>query len=165
MIESGFIQPIKATFGLIKSVYESTDSFSSDFGEDFPSPAALEGRLSEIEKLPGNLFLVSRENDELSGFLFVLPRRAGKLRHTADLNMGVLDKARRRGEGGRLLSAALSQLRLERIIEIVYLMVRADNHPALQLYRTRGFEEIARLARDTKIGEHYFDGILMRMWI
>ena len=41
-------------------------------------------------------------------------------------------------------------------------MVRADNFPAIKLYQQKGFETLAALEKDTKIGSQYFDGILMR---
>ena len=41
-------------------------------------------------------------------------------------------------------------------------MVRADNVSAVRLYERNGFDSLASLAGDTKIGEQYFDGILMR---
>lgn len=165
MIENGFTLAAKTVFDLIKSVYVSTDAFAADFEQEYPSLAALRARLDEIRTRPGCVFLVAREEDELLGYLFIVPRLARKLRHTADLNMGVRDVARGRGVGGKLLSVALAQIRSERIIDIVYLMVRADNHPAIRLYKAQGFEELATLTRDTKIGAHYYDGILMRMWI
>ena len=127
--------------------------------------AGLSGHLDEIQKRPGSLFLVARDENELLGYLFIVPRLAAKLRHTADLHMGVREEEQGRGVGRKLLSVALSRLQNERIIEIVYLMVRADNRPAIRLYKMQGFEELATLARDTKIGAHYYDGILMRMRI
>ena len=40
-------------------------------------------------------------------------------------------------------------------------MVRADNFAAVKLYQQKGFETLATLEKDTKIGNQYFDGILM----
>ena len=165
MIENGFELAAEAARDLIKSVYDSTDAFAADFEQEYPSLTALSARLDEIRTRPGSLFLVARDGDELLGYLFIVPRLASKLRHTADLNMGVRQVTRGRGVGSTLVSAALSQLRNKGIIEIVYLMVRADNRPAIRLYEAQGWEELARLTRDTKIGAHYYDGILMRLWI
>jgi ribosomal protein S18 acetylase RimI-like enzyme len=103
------------------------------------------------------VFLVVREGGELLGYLFIVPRMAAMLRHAADLNMGMRAEARGRGLGGALCDAALSQLRRDRIIEIVYLMVRADNDPAIRLYKNHGFEELAFLKQDTKIAERYYE--------
>jgi ribosomal protein S18 acetylase RimI-like enzyme len=165
LIENGFEMSAMASFDLIKSVYESTDAFAADFEQEYSSLPALSGRLDEIRHRPGSLFLVARDEDELLGYLFIVPRLASKIRHTADLNMGVCEVARGRGVGSTLLRVAVSRLRNEGIIEIVYLMVRADNCPAIRLYEAQGFEELARLTRDTKIGARYHDGILMRLWI
>jgi len=41
-------------------------------------------------------------------------------------------------------------------------MVRADNFATVKLYQQKGFETLAKLEKDTKIGNQYFDGILMR---
>ena len=44
-------------------------------------------------------------------------------------------------------------------------MVRSDNEAAIRLYRHAGFEQLAVLDRDTKIGDSYRDGILMRKFV
>jgi hypothetical protein len=44
-------------------------------------------------------------------------------------------------------------------------MVRADHETAVALYATAGFERLATLQRDTRIGERYFDGLLMRRFV
>lgn len=163
MVENGFLLTSETVFDLIQSVYRSADTFAADFAQEYPSLEALRERIGDIRKRPGSLFLVVREGGELLGYLFIVPRMAAKLRHTADLNMGICAEARGRGLGGALCNAALSQLRRDRIVEIVYLMVRADNAPAIRLYKNHGFEELALLKQDTKIAERYYDGVLMRL--
>jgi RimJ/RimL family protein N-acetyltransferase len=64
-----------------------------------------------------------------------------------------------------MLQAALERVATEPAIEIVYLMVRSDNEAAIRLYRNAGFEQLAVLDRDTKIGDSYRDGILMRKFV
>ena len=61
-----------------------------------------------------------------------------------------------------LVDAAFEKIQSENIIEIVYLMVRVDNLSAVKIYQQKGFETVATLEKDTKIGSQYFDGILMR---
>lgn len=163
MVENGLLLSSETVYDLIQSVYRSADTFAADFVQEYPSLEALSERICDLQKRPGSLFLVVREGGELLGYLFIVPRMAAKLRHTADLNMGMRAEARRRGLGGALCTAALSQLRRDRIIEIVYLMVRADNAPAIRLYKNHGFEELALLEQDTKIAERYYDGVLMRL--
>jgi ribosomal protein S18 acetylase RimI-like enzyme len=165
MIEDGFLLPVGDAFALIESIYGESDSFAGDFADEYPSVGALSERLSELKARPGSLFLVARSAFESTGFLIVTPRSEAKLRHTAALNMGVRRAARGKGVGSRLVSAALSQLEQQHVIEILYLMVRTDNIAAIRLYENHGFEALATLARDTKIDERYYDGILMRRMV
>ncbi|MFT3847496.1 MAG: N-acetyltransferase [Propionivibrio sp.] len=97
--------------------------------------------------------------------MHVEPRGPRKLRHTAELTMGVSPEARGLGIGRELLDAALDKLRTDNIIEILYLTVRADNIAAIRLYERCGFEKLTLLERDTQIGDRYYDGVLMRRFI
>jgi [ribosomal protein S18]-alanine N-acetyltransferase len=56
-------------------------------------------------------------------------------------NLAVAPEARRRGVGGRLLDALFAEARL-RGVRSVFLEVRASNEAALELYGTRGFEQV-----------------------
>ena len=85
--------------------------------------------------------------------------------YKAELTMGVSPEARGLGIGRALLDAALSKLRADGVIEILYLTVRADNIAAIRLYERCGFEKLALLERDTQIGDRYYDGVLMRRFI
>jgi len=162
-IEDGFPLPAEDARRLLRDIHESADTFAVNFDDEFPSAEAFARFLRDLHRRPGALFLAARGAGGLLGFLLIEPRRAGKLRHTADLHMGVRADARGQGAGSALLAAALDRLNAQTDIEIVYLMVRADNEPALRLYRRHGFEQLARLPRDTKIGTRYYDGLLMRL--
>ncbi len=165
MIEDGFLLPVADAFALIESVYAESESFAADFADEYASVAAFSERLRELKARAGSLFLIARDALEPTGFLFVTPRAQAKLRHTAELNMGLRLRARGKGLGSQLVSAALARLEAQGIIEILYLMVRADNIAGIRLYARHEFETLATLARDTKIGERYYDGILMRRMI
>ena len=166
MIADGYALPPAEAHELIKSVYESTDTFVADFAEAYPYEDTLSVRLTELARRPGSLFLVAGDGpNPLAaplGYLLVQPRARRKLAHTADLTMGVRVQARGRGVGGELLHEALDRLRREGVIEIVYLMVRADNVAARRLYEHEGFRALATLDDDIRIGSCYHDGILMR---
>lgn len=165
MIQNGFPLPISDIFRLIGSVYNSSDTFCANFEEIYPSEKQLESYLEDLQSRPGSLFLIAEDQEQLLGYLFLEPRKQSKLRHTADLNMGVSPDARGKGIGYALLKAALQKASQDGILEILYLMVRADNHAAVQLYTNLGFEKLSVLSRDTKIGREYFDGLLMRKLI
>lgn len=163
VVLDGRALPATAAYELLRAVYASTDAFASAFGEAYLSLERFEEFLAELARRPGSLFLVAQAGDDALGFLFVEPRAQRKLRHTSELHMGVRAEARGRGVGERLLAAARERLRRAGLIEIVYLMVRADNSPARRLYECAGFTVLATLVNDTKIDGAYYDGVLMRL--
>ena len=165
MIKNGFLISQEKVFNLIKSVYESTDTFAANFEQEHASVNDLSCYLDTIKLQHGSLFLVAQKEKHLQGYILIKPRTQRKLQHTADLNMGVLETEQGKGLGNKLLNTALNQLKNERIIEILYLMVRSDNLHAIRLYEKNGFDKLAILSRDTKIESQYFDGILMRKFV
>ncbi|MBI3542437.1 MAG: GNAT family N-acetyltransferase [Deltaproteobacteria bacterium] len=140
---------------LIASVYAASPYMSQPAEEKYPNVEAL---ARELER---SLVVVAEDGGRLQGYLTVARHDTAKLRHTAELNMGVAPAAQGRGVGRLLLETAFAALP-ERGIEIVYLHVRADNAPGVRLYESFGFERLCVLDRDTKIDGRYFDAVLMR---
>jgi ribosomal protein S18 acetylase RimI-like enzyme len=153
---------IRILYNLIREVYKTSAFMSEVFHEKFHSFSLFETYLFDFEEIAGSFLLVAFQDDNPAGYLSLEPKQASRLKHTAWLNMGVLEKYRGKGIGKMLVDAAIERIQDEKTIEIVYLMVRADNFAAVKLYQQKGFETIATLEKDTKIGRQYFDGILMR---
>ncbi|MDR0578178.1 MAG: GNAT family N-acetyltransferase [Candidatus Accumulibacter sp.] len=151
-----------ALHALFADVYSSSDTMSEALEDKYPDARSLAENMAALEKLPGAVALAAEVDGKPAAYAVIRPRKQARLRHTADLGMGVARDARGRGLGETVLRAALDRIRDESVIEIVYLMVRADNAPALRLYEKTGFETVAVLDRDTKIGDVYFAGVLMR---
>jgi RimJ/RimL family protein N-acetyltransferase len=77
--------------------------------------------------------------DEVVGWCDLRPKSAPTLRHSAVLGMGLIAPYRGQGLGSRMLAATLDaagQAGLQR----AELVVRADNAPAIALYRRFGFK-------------------------
>ena len=77
--------------------------------------------------------------DEVVGWCDLRPKSAPTLRHSAVLGMGLIAPYRAQGLGSRMLAATLDaagQAGLQR----AELVVRADNAPAIALYRRFGFK-------------------------
>jgi ribosomal protein S18 acetylase RimI-like enzyme len=152
-------------YGLFRDVYSSSDGMSELLEDKYPNVRRLEEDVAALCRLPGAIALVAEVDARPAGYVVIRPRAQARLRHTADLNMGVAPAAQGRRLGSLMIQAALDRVVAEGVIEIVYLMVRADNEAAIRLYRNAGFEQLAVLDRDTKIGEGYGDGILMRKFV
>jgi ribosomal protein S18 acetylase RimI-like enzyme len=147
---------------LVRDVYTTSDQMSETLADRYPDPQALAAEVADVCRRPGALFLVAEAGPRPVGYLVVKPRLQSRLRHTADLQIGVHSARRGLGIGRRLLEEALRRVEREGVLEIVYLMVRADNRSALRLYEASGFERLALLRHDIRIDGRHFDGVLMR---
>ena len=154
-----------AAFDLTRSIYASTDMMCQPFYEKYPNFASFASEVNEYRTTAGAVFLIAEVSQVLVGYITVRPNPAAKLSHTASLNMGVSERARGQSLGRKLLSAAVARLEADKLVEILYLHVRADNSAAVKLYESAQFETIAVLTRDTKIDGNYYDGLLMRRFI
>jgi RimJ/RimL family protein N-acetyltransferase len=152
-------------YGLFQEIYSSSDGMSELLEDKYPDARRLEEDVEALYRLPGAVSLVVEVDRKPAGYLVIRPRAQARLRHTAELSMGVASAARGRRLGSLMLQAALDRVAAEPAIEIVYLTVRSDNEAAIRLYRNAGFEQLAVLDRDTKIGDSYRDGILMRKFV
>lgn len=152
-------------YGLYELVYSSAQGMSEALEDKYPDLASFEQDVAVLQNLPGAVALVAEIDNQPVAYLTITPRKQARLHHTADLSMGVADAARGQGIGKLILQAAMECAIGLPELEIVYLMVRADNAPAIRLYQGAGFETMASLSRDTKVGSDYFDGLLMRRFV
>lgn len=161
------INDLKAgdVFNLIREVYDSSDYLSDDFYRKFKGPEGFIKHHNRILSQAGSFILVALFESSPVGYLTLEANRAAHLRHTSLLNMGILKSFRGKGVGKFLLEKSTIRAVAEQTIEIIYLMVRAENTPAIRLYKGAGFEKLVRLEKDTKIGTAYYDGILMRKFL
>ena len=84
--------------------------------------------------------------------------------HVASLSIAVAAEARRRGIGRRLMQEAIdwsTRAGVEKLVLSVY----PHNEAAIGLYRSFGFVEEGRLARQSRKSYGYEDEILMAAWI
>jgi len=152
-------------YAIMRHIYLTSDFMSDNFDEKFPTIGSFKSYFSNLLKRKGSFLQVAIFEQKPVGYIILETNAAGRLSHTAWLNMGVVDIFRGKGIGQLLVGAALEKARSQHNIEIVYLMVRSDHVGAVRLYKKAGFEQLALLEKDTKIGDEYFDGILMRRFI
>ncbi len=89
-------------------------------------------------------------------------RLQGKESHKGLLwGMYVRDTARGSGAADALVAAVIGHARNE--VESLLLAVGVHNEPAQRLYRRHGFVEYGREPHALKVGDVYYDEILMRL--
>ncbi len=152
-------------FNLVRNIYLTSEFMSDDFDRKFQGKKQFDEYYSNMLRHPGSFLLGVFSDQGPAGYLSVEVNPATKLSHAAQMNMGIIETYRGKGFGRQLVKVAMEKAKSEGIIEIIYLMVRADHYAAIKLYEASGFDELARLEKDTKIGSEYFDGILMRKFV
>jgi ribosomal protein S18 acetylase RimI-like enzyme len=108
----------------------------------------------------GAIHLVALVGGEVVGWCDLRPKAAVTLRHSAVLGMGVVREHRGRGLGSRMLAATLD-VAWARGIRRAELIVRADNEPAIALYRRFGFEVEGRCRQYLRLDGADHDALLM----
>jgi ribosomal-protein-alanine acetyltransferase len=106
--------------------------------ECFATEAYTERQMRDLLESPNAIAFLAKVDDDIVGFAISLVEdfEGAKTGHIVTIDVAV--KHRRKGIGLTLLKAAEDAL-LQREVQIVYLEVRADNNPALQLYNKRGY--------------------------
>jgi len=152
-------------FAIFRHIYLTSDFMSDDFDTRFRSVNQFGDYYRNMLRQPGSFLLVATMSGNPVGYITIKANEATRLKHTAWLNMGIVENFQRKGIGRQLVLSALQRAKAEGVVEIIYLMVRADHFGAVKLYENTGFEKLSRLDKDTKIGYEYFDGVLMRRFV
>jgi ribosomal protein S18 acetylase RimI-like enzyme len=125
------------------------------------APTLARTRRFVLDSLKGGaVHVVAVRGDEVLGWCDLRPKTAPTLRHSAVLGMGVVAEHRGRGIGSRMLAACLDLAR-ERGIDRAELVVRADNAPAIALYRRFGFEVEGACRQYLRVDGVDYDALLM----
>ena len=111
-------------------------------------------------RLQGMTQFVAVDDGRVVGWCDVNPKTHETLRHCGVLGMGVAATHRGRGLGRRLLVATVDAA-LARGLTRIELTVRADNAPAIALYRWSGFETEGLMRRYLRVDGAYYDAFQM----
>lgn len=111
---------------------------------------------------PPQAHLVAEINGRLAGYLRLRPMtRLPENAHVLGIfGLAVAPDARRQGVAAALLSAAEAQALAQGAAKLS-LRVLSTNHPAIQLYERRGFEQEGLLRGEFLIEGSYVDDVLM----
>jgi ribosomal protein S18 acetylase RimI-like enzyme len=156
---------LSVLYGLVADVYTTSEGMSETLEDRYPTLASFAIETEAFLSVAGAIALVAEIDRQPKAYITIKPKAQSRLKHTAELNMGVHSSARGNGIGKRLVGEALRRAEESDLLEIVYLFVRADNQPGVRLYEKAGFERLTVLSCDTKIGNDYYDAVLMRKFV
>ena len=144
----------------LRCVGSETDNLSFD-GDTFAISEEKEARFIEkFKNSKSDVMFVAVDGDKVVGNAIVERNRVSRYNHRAEISITVLKDFWGRGIGSQLMEMMIEFAQTIGI-EILYLEARADNQRAVNLYTKYGFEAIGRYKNFFKIGNSYFDAILM----
>lgn len=111
-----------------------------------------------------DVMLVALDGDKVVGNAVLEAERIPRYSHRATLSVTVLKEYWGRGIGTELIKR-LIEFAKSTSLSVVSLEVRADNSRAITLYEKFGFKKIGVYEQYFKIGERFFDAILMQLLI
>ncbi|HZW55808.1 MAG TPA: N-acetyltransferase [Nitrososphaerales archaeon] len=139
----------------LKALKTDPTAFGSSYEE--------EESLSETEwrrRMWNALFAVA--DDKPVGSITYLFSDKVKSRHIARIYGVYVDPDhRRQGIGKKLLQSALDGIRENKNAVKVQLMVNKEQHAAVKLYEDLGFLTVGQLKKEIKVGERYYDELIM----
>ncbi len=110
-------------------------------------------------------FFIGRIGGEVVCFGNINSDSRKKIAHLGDVALAVKRKYWGIGVGTAVMQAIVDFARANGVTEILHLGVRDGNGAGLALYEKFGFEEIGRYKNYFKIGDKYYDEILMNLYL
>ncbi len=143
------------------------ESDNLTFGEN-EFHMTVEDEIAFIEKLAtadtSALFVGKIDGEVVSvGSIMAPPRK--RFEHQATVAISSKKKYWGLGIATAMMNAMIDFARSNGKTEIVHLGVKADNEAAIYLYKKLGFVEMGRYERYFKIGDKYYDEILMNLYL
>jgi ribosomal protein S18 acetylase RimI-like enzyme len=139
----------------LEALSRHPEAFGAAFEEEAAQPLTY-----FADRLAGSFVFAAYDDAGLLGTAGLRVLGGRKSRHKGFL-WGVYVRERARGSGAAqvVLDAVIGRARDE--VELIQLSVVTGNERAVRLYRSRGFAEYGLERRSLKLGEHYFDELLM----
>ncbi len=125
----------------------------------------LSGVLRRAEGADNSCFLAAFAGAEVLGTLWMEGERAKKLRHVAEVGIGVRRDWRRQGVARALLATAIDAARASGVLRRLTLRVFESNTAAIRLYESMGFAVEGRRRGQVRIGERFEDDLLMALGV
>jgi RimJ/RimL family protein N-acetyltransferase len=146
----------------LEALREHPEAFGTDYDEDLGQPESVWiDRLTNSIDNPGGCIALADAGGELAAMAGVFRRDSVKVRHVATI-WGVYVRPKYRGQQlvDRMIAELLNWCRANQV-GIVHLTVVTSNGPAIRCYLRCGFSVYGISPEEIRIGDKYYDELLM----
>lgn len=146
--------------GIVGAIREVAEEKRYIVAETVGEQLQREGALIRYNELVSRMFFVATVNQEVVGWAHLEAPQLEKLRHTAELTVGVLEEYRRHGIGSHLLQRGLGWA-VSNGYSKVYNSLPASNTDAVDFLLENGFEIEAVRSDHYRIDHGYVDEVML----
>lgn len=111
-----------------------------------------------------SLLLLGFIEDELVSMLSIQGEQQKRLKHIGHFAITVKKEYWHMSIASMMMEEMLEMIK-ETPLQILDLEVRSDNQNAIQLYKKFHFQEIGQYPRMFQLNDHYYDAILMNLYL
>ncbi|MFC7072331.1 GNAT family N-acetyltransferase [Halovenus rubra] len=146
--------------GLVGAIREAIGGGKYVRAETVADVVDNEGVLLRHNKIEARIFFVACVDSDVVGWVHLKHVDLDKLRHTAQLTVGVLDQYRGKGIGSHLLERGLNWA-AQQEFEKIENALPATNEQAIEFLKSRDFEVDAVREDHYKLNGEYVDEVMM----
>jgi len=146
--------------GLVGAIREAIGSGEYVKAETVADVVDSEGVLIRHNEIESRMFFVACVEGDVVGWVHLKHVDLQKLKHTAELTLGVLEAYRGIGIGSQLLDRGVNWAD-EHGLEKIYNAIPASNDSAIEFLDDHGFETEAVREDHYKLNGHYIDEVMM----
>lgn len=146
--------------GLVGSIREAIGGGEYVKAETVADIIDSEGVLLRYNEIESRIFFVACVEGEVVGWVHLKHVDLQKLKHTAELTLGVLEAYRGHGIGSQLLERGINWADGQGL-EKIYNAIPASNETAIDFLESHGFEIEAVREDHYKLNGHYIDEVMM----
>jgi ribosomal protein S18 acetylase RimI-like enzyme len=111
-------------------------------------------------------FLIARDEDKIVGMIGVMYQKGLRRNHLATIVWFYVDKAYRGKKIGKsLMDSILDEVKQQKNIVKISLMMNVPQKNALSIYEKYGFKIVGTLEKEMRIGNQFFDEYIMELLI
>ncbi len=164
IIEKAKVSDGKAIVEYLNIVGGESDNLLFGEGEFRLTVEQEEEHIKNLNKTETSALFIGKVEGEIVSVASFSSAPRKRIAHHGDLAISVKKEFWGLGIGYAMIEKVKEFAKANGITKIIHLGVRSDNENAIKLYKKCGFEEIGVFRDYFKIGDEYFDEILMNYY-